>query len=125
VKRVSQLWGKRFHKGFILWKPRLQEALRFSDYVEFGKAIVTTKDLRQVLTEVTTEDLLLRSNGGLEIEAVERYTRVNPDDPRIRQFAHRLGKNSVTHYIKNREKTDGVGVILKIKIRPYGNKKRG
>ncbi len=86
---------------------------------------VTTKDLRRVIAGVNTEDLLLRSNGGLEIEAIERYTRVNPDDPRIRQFAHRLAKNNETHYIKPRKKTDGVGVILKIKIRPYGRKKRG
>lgn len=125
MKRVSELWGKRFNRGYILWLPRLQEALRLSDYVEYGGVTVSTKDLRRVIAGLNTEDLLLRSNGGLEIEAIERYTLVNPNDQRIRRFAHRLAKNSETHYIRNHKKADILGVILKIKIRPYGRKKRG
>jgi hypothetical protein len=125
VKRVTELWGKRFNGGYVLWTPRLKEALRFSDYVEYRGVTVTTKDLRWIIVGINTEDLLLRSNGGLEVVAIERYTRVNPDDPRTRIFAHRLAKNNHTYYLKNHKKTGGMDVILKIKIRPYGREKRG
>lgn len=125
MKRISELWGKRFHRGYILWVPRLTDALRFSDYVEYNGAMVTTKDLRRVLASIGTQDLLIRSNGGLEITPVERLTRENPDGNPPRIFAHRLAKNADNFYIKPKKKIDGVGVIMKIKIRPYGrNNKR-
>ena len=125
MKRVSRLWGKPFHRGYILWMPPLTQALLFSEYVEYGKAIVSTKDLRQVLKSVGTQDVLLRVNGGLQVQAVERYTVPNPDYPGTRMVAHRLSRNNVTHYIKGRRELNGVGVILKIKIRPYGRKNGG
>ncbi len=62
--------GKRFHRSWILWRPRLVEALRFSDNVEFGKVTVTTRDFREALKDIGTEDIAVRCNGGLLLEAV-------------------------------------------------------
>jgi len=54
VKRITHLWGKRYRRKWILWKPRLVEALRFSDYVEFGGVTVSTKDMRNAIDAIPT-----------------------------------------------------------------------
>lgn len=125
MKRVSHLWGKRYRRKWILWKPRLVEALRFSDYVEFGGVTVSTKDMRSAIDAIPTQDILVGANGGLQLEEIQRYFKANPEHPGTRVCAHRLANKGLYCKVKPRKKVDGVGVILKIKIRPYGRKRRG
>lgn len=125
MKRVEALWGKPFHRGNILWMPRLNPVLPRTDYVEFGKATVLTKDFRRVLNLVKTEDVLIRVNGGIEIQGVERYYVPNPECPGTRMCAHRLAKNSRPFYVKSQRNPSSKKTTVKIKIRQYCRKRRG
>jgi hypothetical protein len=123
LKRVEALWGKPYRRGYILWLPPLSRTLIMSDYVEYGKVVVSTKDFRQAIASIGTQDILIRVNGGLELQPVERYFVPNPKYPG-RVCAHRLARNSIPYYVKpTRQKLDGVGVILQIKIRQYCRKR--
>lgn len=123
MKRVSRVWGKRLHGGWVIWKPSLLNELRFSDYVQFGDVTVSSKELKEVLRNgIETQDCLLRINGGLQVEEVRRYLRTNPFDPRLKQTAHRLSGKDAVHLLKplKVKEPDGVGVIVVIKPKKYG-----
>lgn len=122
MKRVSRVWGKRFRRGWIIWKPSLLNELRLSDYVQFGEVTVPTHELKAVLNNgIQTQDCLIRVNEGLQVEEVQRYRLPSSADARVKQIAHRLIDKRNIYLIKDgRKKTDGVGVILQIKPKKYG-----
>lgn len=122
MKRVARVWGKRYRRGWIIWKPSLIEQLRFSDYVEFGQVIVSTQELRAVLRNgILTQDCLISVNGGLQVEEIQRYRRPNPSDSRLLQVSHRLPAKRNVYLIKDHQamKNCGVGVMTVIKPRKF------
>ena len=124
MKRIEKVWAKRYHRGYIIWVPRLLENLTGTTFVQFKGVTVTTKDLRDVLkSSVRTEDCLFRVNGGLQVEEIRRYAMANPDVPGTRVIAHRMVSNAYIHKIESRNvEKHNSRLILVLKPRIYGGK---
>jgi hypothetical protein len=119
VKRISELWGKSYKRGYIIWKPQLRDALRLSDFVEYKGMVLSTKALRDALDVIPSQDVLVSVNGGLQLDEIRRYFVPNPAHPGTRHCKHRMVKYGDCFIIKANGKTEGVGVILKLKVKQY------
>jgi len=67
-------WGRRLMGGWIIRPESLLEALKGGDVAEFGKLQVGAKQLSKLiaLMQFPDQELLVRSNGNLEVENVSR-----------------------------------------------------
>lgn len=119
MKRISELWGKSYKRGHIIWKPQLTAALRLSDFVEYRGMVLSTKVLRNALDTIPSQDVLVRVNGGLQLDEIRRYHVPNPAHPGTRHCKHRMVKDGVDYTVKANGKPEGVGVILKLKMKVY------
>ena len=76
---VHRPWGRRKNGGWVLWNNELIKALKAGDVVEFGKIRVGAVQLRRLLQLLPFEDSLIRANGRLEVETVQRISRKQKD----------------------------------------------
>ena len=92
---IGRPWGRRHRGGWIIQPESLLQCLREGDAVEFGKIQVGTKNLFQLvrLMDFPDQELLINTNGKLEVQNIARYT-VEKNGQRRTEF--RLPRNR--HY---------------------------
>jgi hypothetical protein len=75
MKRVVQRpFAKKRMGGFIILNSELLKVLKDADAVEVGKITVGAKQLRELVRLVPSTDILIKSNGHLEMETIDRVT---------------------------------------------------
>ena len=80
MKRIVQRpWGRRHRKGWVILKEELLKALKDGDAIQVGEVTVGAKQLRQLVNLIPCYDALIRSNGCLEVETIERVIVRKPD----------------------------------------------
>ena len=72
---VERLWGRRLMGGWIIQNSQLIDALKKGQAVEFDKIVVGADQLRRLINLLPYDDCLIRANGRLEVETVERVMR--------------------------------------------------
>ena len=73
MKRIVQRpWGRRHRQGWIILKDELAKALKDGDAIQVGEVTVGARQLRQLVNLVPCRDVLIRSNGKLEVETIQR-----------------------------------------------------
>lgn len=89
-RNVQRPWGRKRNGGWIILQEDLVKALKDGDAIQVGEVTVGAKQLRQVISLVPCEDVLIRSNGSLEIETIERVIVRKPDNVKtsFRKPAH-------------------------------------
>ena len=76
VKRiVERPCGRRLRGGWIIQRSQLIEALKKGEAVELDKVVVGAKQLQSLLRLLSYEDCLIKANGRLEVETVQRVIR--------------------------------------------------
>ena len=78
-RKIERPYGRRHNGGWIFLKSSLADALKKGDAVELGGVTVGARQLRQLINLLPYEDCLVKSNGRLEVETVERVTREQKD----------------------------------------------
>lgn len=71
-RTVQRPWGRKKGGGWVILNTSLIKALKAGDAVEFGGITVGTTQLCQVLRLMPYPDSLIRANGRLEVETVQR-----------------------------------------------------
>lgn len=69
---VERPWGRRLKGGWIIQRSELIDALKKGQAVEFGKLTVGADKLRKLITLLPYEDCLIRANGNLEVQTIQR-----------------------------------------------------
>ena len=74
-RRICRPWGRKQRGGWIVQPAELLKGLKEGEAAEFGKITVGAKQLRLLLTylEFPDQELLVSSNGQLEVSNVERF----------------------------------------------------
>ena len=75
VKRKERrLWGRRLKGGWVIQPDELLKALKDGEVAEFGKLRVGAKQLGKLiaLMRFTNQELLITTNGWLEVENIAR-----------------------------------------------------
>jgi hypothetical protein len=72
-RTVQRPWGRKKAKGWIIQNAELIKALKMGDAVEFGNTTTGTAQLCQLLRLMPYPDSLIRANGRLEVETVQRF----------------------------------------------------
>ena len=85
-RKIERPYGHRHNGGVVFLKSSLADALKKGDIVEFGGITVGTRQLRQLINLLPYEDCLVRANGRLEVETVERVFRKGADGHRRCSF---------------------------------------
>jgi len=73
-RTVQRPWGRKHRQGWVILKEALQKALKDGDAVQMGEVTVGAKQLRQLVNLIPCDDVLIRSNGKLEVETIERVS---------------------------------------------------
>jgi hypothetical protein len=74
-RTVQRPWARKKDGGWVFWNPDLVKTLKAGDVVEFGKIRVGTDQLRRLLNLMPYPDSLIRANGRLEVETVQRINK--------------------------------------------------
>lgn len=83
MKRIVQRpWGRRHRQGWVVDKAALIEVLKKGKVLQFGGITVGVDQLRRLINLLPGQDILLRSNGRLEVETVARTFRKVGDSRR-------------------------------------------
>ena len=74
---VRRPWGRRLKDGWVIQPDSLLEALKGGEVAEFGKLHVGAKQLAKLiaLMRFPDQELLIRSNGLLEVENISRIIK--------------------------------------------------
>lgn len=76
IKRiVERPWGRRRKGGWIIQRSELLEALKRGEVFELDKVQVGAGQLRRLIGLLPYEDCLIRVNGNLEIQTIQRVIR--------------------------------------------------
>jgi len=78
-RTVQRPWARKKGDGWVFWNADLIKALKAGDIVEFGKVSVGAAQLRRLLQLMPYPDILIRANGKLEVETVQRVSRKQGD----------------------------------------------
>jgi len=78
-RTVQRPWARKKGDGWVFWNADLIKALKAGDIVEFGKVSVGAAQLRRLLQLMPYPDILIRANGKLEVETVQRVNRKQGD----------------------------------------------
>ena len=84
-KRIMRRpWGRWLKGGWVIQPAELLKALKDGEVAEFGKPHVGAKQLGKLIALMCFPDqeLLIRSNGLLEVENIERYIARKPTSVR-------------------------------------------
>jgi len=74
-KIVERLWATRRLGGWVFQRSQLLDALKKGAVLEYEGIFIGTRELRKLLALMPDEDCLVRANGRLEIENIERVVR--------------------------------------------------
>jgi len=78
IKRiVERPWGRRRKGGWIVQRSELLEALKKGEVFELDNVRVGANQLRRLIGLLPYDDCLIRANGRLEIETLQRVIRNN------------------------------------------------
>ena len=89
VKRiVERPWGRRLKGGWVIQPDELLKALKGGDVAEFGKLHVGAKQSGKLIALMCFPDqeLLIRSNGLLEVENIRRILKESKEGHRRTEF---------------------------------------
>lgn len=73
-RTIQRPFAKKRLGGFIILNSELLKVLKDADAVEVGKITVGAKQLRELVRLVPSTDVLVKSNGNLEMETIDRVT---------------------------------------------------
>ena len=79
---VQRPWGRRHSQGWVINKADLIEALKKGKALRLDGITVGAEQLRRLINLLPGQDILLRSNGRLEIETVAMTFRKVGDSRR-------------------------------------------
>lgn len=71
-RKIERPCGRKRSGGWVIQRGALLELLKKGDAVELSGITVGTQQLRKLINLLPYEDCLIRSNGRLEIETVQR-----------------------------------------------------
>ena len=75
-RSVRRPWGRKHKGGWVILKEEFLKALKDASVAEIGEISVGAKQLRQIINLIPTEDcLLIKTNGRLEVETIDRVIR--------------------------------------------------
>ena len=74
---VERLFGRRCKGGWVLQRQQLLEALKKGEVFELDNVRVGANQLRRLIGLLPYDDCLIRANGRLEIETLQRVIRNN------------------------------------------------
>jgi len=74
---VERLFGRRRKGGWVLQRRQLLEALKKGEVFELDNVRVGANQLRRLIGLLPYDDCLIRANGRLEIETLQRVIRNN------------------------------------------------
>ena len=74
---VERLFGRRRKGGWVLQRQQLLEALKKDEVFELDNVRVGANQLRRLIGLLPYDDCLIRANGRLEIETLQRVIRNN------------------------------------------------
>ena len=74
---VERLFGRRRKGGWVLQRQQLLEALKKGEVFELDNVRVGANQLRRLIGLLPYDDCLIRANGRLEIETLQRVIRNN------------------------------------------------
>lgn len=78
IKRiVERPWGRRRKGGWVIQCSELLEALKKGEVFELDNVRVGASQLRRLISLLPYEDCLIRANGNLEIQTIQRVIRSN------------------------------------------------
>ena len=78
IKRiVERPWGRRRKGGWIIQRSELLEALKKGEVFELDKVRVGASQLSRLIGLLPYDDCLIRANGNLEIQTIQRVIRNN------------------------------------------------
>jgi len=85
---VRRPWGRRLKGGWVIQPDSLLEALKAGEVAEFGKLHVGAKQLAKLiaLMRFPDQELLVRSNGLLEVENISRIILESKEGYRRTEF---------------------------------------
>jgi len=89
VKRiVRRPWGRRLKDGWVIQPDELLKALKDGEVAEFGKLRVGSRQLAELvkLMRFPDQELLIRSNGLLEVENIARIIKESKEGHYRTQF---------------------------------------
>jgi len=72
---IGRPWGRRYKGGWVIQPEDLLNCLKQGDAVEIGEIQLGTKNLINLvrLMEFPDQELLINSNGKLEVQNIARY----------------------------------------------------
>jgi len=75
-RKIVRPWARRYKGGWVILKDEFQKALKDAGVAEIGEIQVGAKQLREIIKLIPTDDcLLIKSNGHLEVETIDRIIR--------------------------------------------------
>ena len=119
-RKLQRPWGTRRNGGWVIQVEELIKNLKDGDVAEFGKLQVGARQLRQLIgfLRFPDEELLIKSNGQLEVQNIKRIFVKNPDGTRRCNFR----KPKLAHSFRlepNAWVPDKAKVVLVIKPRKF------
>ena len=88
---VERPWGRRLRGGWIIQRSELLEALKKGEVFELDNLRVGAKQLSRLIGLLPYDDCLIRANGNLEIQTIQRVIRSN-------NGTHKTGFRKPKHY---------------------------
>ncbi len=74
---VERLFGRRRKGGWVLQRQQLIEALKKGEVFELDNVRVGASQLRRLIGLLPYDDCVIRANGRLEVETIQRVIRSN------------------------------------------------
>lgn len=85
-RNLQRPWGCRHRQGWIILSEELAKALKDRDAVQVGEITIGAKKLYQLIKLLPSPDILIRSNGTLEVETISRVFARGRDGERRCSF---------------------------------------
>jgi len=85
-RKIERPYGRKYRGGWLFLKASLTDALKKGDAVQLDGITVGAKQLRQLISLLPYEDCLIKANGRLEVETVERVPREKNDGTLVYSF---------------------------------------
>ena len=117
-KTIERLWATRRQGGWVIQKSQLLDALKKGQVMEFGGIMVGTRQLRQLLVLMPDDDCLVKANGRLEIENVQRVIRTR-NGKRRTSFVKPRHAHHWFGLVKNAWVPPGATQLVAIRPRKY------
>ena len=71
-RSIQRPWGRRQSGGWVIQNSQLLEALKQGNAIQLDNVTVGTAQFGRLISLLPYEDSLIRANGRLEVETIER-----------------------------------------------------